>query len=135
MIGIGAGVVDRLHEQSLPILGLNVAEAPSTTGRYSRLRDELWDRARDWLGGRNVRLPMHDRLRSDLVAPRYAFLSDGRMQVESKQQMRARGLPSTDFADALCLTFAEQGLGIATGMTSGLFDSRPMVMDLGRSVD
>jgi hypothetical protein len=130
VIGIGAGVVDRLHEQNVPVLGLNVAEVPSTTGRYARLRDELWVRAREWLSGRNVRLPRHDRLREDLASPRYAFLSDGRLQVESKQLMRARGLPSTDFADALCLTFAEAGLGIASGMSSGLFDSRGMTMDL-----
>ncbi len=131
VIGIGAGVVDRLHEQNLPVLGLNVAEVPSTTGRYARLRDELWVRAKEWLGGRNVRLPRHDRLRDDLASPRYAFLSDGRLQVESKQQMRARGLPSCDYADALNLTFAEQGLGIASGMTSGLHDSRGIRMDIG----
>jgi hypothetical protein len=130
VIGVGAGVVDRLHEQNLPVLGLNVAEVPSTTGRYARLRDELWVRAKEWLEGRNVRLPRHDRLRDDLVAPRYAFLSDGRLQIESKQQMRARGLPSTDFADALNLTFAEAGLGIASGMSSGLHDSTPLRMSI-----
>ena len=73
---------------------------------------------------------MHDQLRADLVMPRFAFLSDGRMQVESKQSMRSRGLPSCDHLDALALTFAEQGLGIASGMTSGLHDSRGMRMDL-----
>ena len=35
-IGIGAGVLDRLHEQNLPVLGINVAEASSTTGRGTR---------------------------------------------------------------------------------------------------
>ena len=129
-IGIGAGVLDRLHEQNLPCLGINVSEVPSTTGRFARLRDELWIRAKEWLSGRNVRLPRHDQLRDDLVAPRYSFLSDGRLQVESKVSMRARGLPSCDYADALNLTFAEQGLGIASGMTSGLFDSRSLRMDL-----
>ena len=49
VIGIGAGVVDRLHEQDIPVLGVNVAEVPSTTGRYARLRDELWVRCREWL--------------------------------------------------------------------------------------
>ncbi|HEY2419140.1 MAG TPA: DEAD/DEAH box helicase family protein [Steroidobacteraceae bacterium] len=130
VIGIGAGVVDRLHEQNLPILGVNVAEVPSTTGRYARLRDELWVRCREWLETRAVRLPRDDQLRDDLVAPRYAFLSDGRLQVESKNLMRARGLQSPDAADALNLTFAEQGLGIASGMTSGLHDNRGLRMDL-----
>jgi hypothetical protein len=125
-IGIGAGVVDRLHEQDLPVLGINVAEVPSTTGRHARLRDELWVRCREWLEGRNVRLPYHERLRDDLVAPRYTFLSDGRLQVESKQQMRARGLPSTDYADALNLTFAEAGLMVTSQNNSGLFSSAPV---------
>jgi hypothetical protein len=77
-----------------------------------------------------VRLPRDDQLRDDLVAPRYAFLSDGRLQVESKNSMRARSLASPDSADALIHTFAEQGLGIASGMTSGLHDSNPVRMDL-----
>ncbi len=133
VIGIGSGVVDRLHEQNLPVLGVNVSEMPSTTGRYGRLRDELWVKCREWLETRAVRLPRHDRLRDDLVSPRYAFLSDGRLQVESKNLMRARGLPSCDYADALNLTFCQQGLGIASGMTSGLFDSRSIRMDLNAS--
>jgi hypothetical protein len=87
-------------------------------------------RCREWLETRAVRLPRDDELRADLVAPRYSFLSDGRLQVESKNLMRARGLASPDAADALNLTFAEQGLGIASGMTSGLFDNRAMRMDL-----
>jgi hypothetical protein len=135
VIGIGAGVVDRLHEQNLPILGVNVAEVASTTGRYARLRDELWVRCREWLETRAVRLPRDDQLRDDLVAPRYAFLSDGRMQIESKNLMRARGLASPDSADALIHTFAEQGLGIASGQTSGLFDSQGMTMNLGRGAE
>jgi hypothetical protein len=130
VIGIGAGVVDRLHEQNLPVLGVNVGEAASTTGRFARLRDELWIRTREWLESRAVRLPRDDQLRDDLVAPRYAFLSDGRLQVESKNSMRARSLASPDSADALIHTFAEQGLGIASGMTSGLHDSNPVRMDL-----
>jgi phage terminase large subunit len=130
VIGIGAGVVDRLHEQNLPILGVNVSETASTTGRYARLRDELWVRCKEWLGNRNVRLPRHDRLRDDLLMPRYSFLSDGRLQVESKQSMRSRGLPSCDHADALNLTFCEQGLGVGSGMTSGLFDKSPLHMSL-----
>jgi hypothetical protein len=130
VIGIGAGVVDRLHEQSLPVLGLNVSESPSVTGRYGRLRDELWVRCREWLETRSVRLPRDDQLREDLVSPRYSFLSDGRLQVESKSLMRSRGRPSPDAADALNLTFAEHGLGVGSGMTSGLHGGAAMRMEL-----
>ena len=129
-IGLGAGVVDRLNEQNLPVLGVNVSETPSISGRYARLRDELWIRTREWLESRNVRLPYDEALRDDLAAPRFAFLSDGRMQVESKNSMRARGLPSPDSADALIHTFADAGLAIGMGGQSGLHATGGMLMDL-----
>jgi phage terminase large subunit len=112
-IGIGAGVEDRLRELNIPCMGLNVAETPSIEGRFRRLRDELWQAVADWLGTRLVSLPWHERLRDDLCGPRYKFLSDGRLVVESKSEMRGRGLPSCDFADALACTFSP---GAATAM-------------------
>ena len=36
--------------------------------------------------------------------------------------MRARGLPSCDYADALNLTFCQQGLGVGSGMSGGIYD-------------
>jgi hypothetical protein len=105
-IGIGAGVEDRLRELDIPVIGVNVAETPSVESRFRRQRDELWQAAADWLTTRQVALPWDERLRDDLCAPRYDFTSDGRLIVESKAQMRSRGLLSPDRADALCLTFA-----------------------------
>jgi phage terminase large subunit len=96
VIGLGAGVVDRLTEQGLPVLGLNVGEVPSMAGRFVRMRDELWVRVREWLESRRARLPYDDKLRADLCAPRVSYMSDGRMLVESKQQLRSRGYASPD---------------------------------------
>jgi phage terminase large subunit len=123
VIGIGSGVVDRLIEQNLPVLGLNVGETPSVAGRFVRMRDELWIRAREWLEARNVSLPYDERLRADLAGPRLFFMSDGRMQVESKTQMRSRGLPSPDAGDALVQTFAPGGMALQLGM-GGLLNPR-----------
>jgi len=82
-----------------------VAEAPSAE-RFVRLRDELWQAVRDWLDTRAVAMPWDDQLRADLCAPRYFYSSDGKLKVESKDQMRARGIQSPDRADALCLSLA-----------------------------
>ena len=126
-IGIGAGVADRLAEQGLPVLAVNVAEVPSLANRYMRLRDELWGRGREWLNGRACRLPKHERLRDDLCAPRYSFSPNGnKLQIESKALMKSRGLPSCDYADALLLTFADQTLGVATQEFGGLFTQEPV---------
>jgi phage terminase large subunit len=106
VIGIGAGVVDRCRELGLPVRGINVGESPAVGDRYMRLRDELWFRAREWLDARDSRLADDDALISELVGVKYKFASSGKIQVESKDEMKKRGLDSPDLADAWCLTFA-----------------------------
>ncbi len=107
VIGIGAGVVDRLRELGLPVLGVNVSEAASfqNAGAY-RLRDELWLNAKAWLEMRDCRLPDDPALVAELTAPRLKFASNGKLRVESKDEMKARNVKSPDRADAFCLTFA-----------------------------
>lgn len=125
-IGVGGGVVDRLTEQGLPILGVNVGEQPSSQGKFIRMRDELWVRCREWLETRAVSLPYDDLLRTDLCAPRVNYRSDGRMEVESKQTLRSRGFASPDSADALCLTFAAPGSALAAGLAYILNSREPV---------
>ena len=112
-IGVGGGVVDRLQELGLPTVGVNSSEAPSMAGTYSNLRAELWFKLKGWLESREVLIPKDDALLAELVSPKYKFTSSGKMQIESKEQMRKRGLPSPDRADAVCLTFAsDAAIGI-----------------------
>ena len=107
VIGMGGGVVDRLRELGLPVRGINVGEAAATDpARYMRLRDELWFKARDWFDTRAVRMPKDDALASELVGPKYKIESSGKIKVESKDDMKKRGIKSPNKADAFCLTFA-----------------------------
>lgn len=107
VIGIGAGVVDRLRELGAPVRGINVGEAPATdAARFMRLRDELWFKARDWFQARDCKLPRDDGLIAQLVQPKYKITSAGKLQVESKDEMKKRGIKSPDKADAFCLTLA-----------------------------
>ncbi len=105
-IGLGAGVVDRLRELGLPARGINVAEAAAQDGRHARRRDELWWRAREWFGARDCVIPDDPALIAELSLPKYRFTSAGKLQVESKDDMKGRGVQSPDLADAFCLTFA-----------------------------
>ena len=50
--------------------------------------------------------PDDDELAAQLGALRYKFTSRGQVLIESKDDMRKRGLPSPDRADALMLTGA-----------------------------
>ena len=106
VIGLGAGVVDRLAEQNLPVRGINVSESPSSKKNYLNLRAELWFAIKDWLTQRDCRLPNDDELVAELAAPLYKYTSTGKIKIESKDEMRKRGIKSPDKADALALTMA-----------------------------
>ena len=107
-IGLGAGVVDRLTELDLPVRGINVAESASMGERYGRLRDELWFLGKEWFEARDCTIPDQEELIDDLSKPRFTFLSNGKLKVEGKDEMKRRGLNSPDLADAFCLTFASR---------------------------
>lgn len=106
VIGIGAGVVDRLKELGLPVRGVNVAEAASVSDMYSRQRDELWFLGREWLAALDCKLCDDEPLIAELTTPKYQILSNGKIKVESKDEMKKRGVASPNRADAFLLTFA-----------------------------
>jgi hypothetical protein len=112
VIGIGAGVVDRLEELGLPVRGINVAESASASIKYMRLRDELWFLGREWLEARDCRLAEDDELVGELVTAKYKIESSGKIKVESKDDMKKRGVASPNRADAWLLTFAGEPVAI-----------------------
>lgn len=114
-IGVGAGVADWLEKRGMRNLyQVNVTMASSNIERYHRLRDELWVRVRDnCLLGKysfpNVKVhgeqeTLGNQLVSELAAVRYSYNAHGGLIIESKKDMKARGVGSPNIADALCLT-------------------------------
>jgi hypothetical protein len=68
-------------------------------------RAEMWKAARDWLKSGGA-IPADPTLRDELQAPETVPRLDGKIQIESKKDMKARGIPSPNRADALVLSFA-----------------------------
>jgi len=116
-IGIGAGLADRLAELDMPAVGVAVSESPSLKEKFVRLRDELFWKAREWFEGRDVQIPNDETLISEITAVRYKYQSTGKLKIESKDEMKRRGLRSPDTADAFVLSFAGDG-AIAAGHSS-----------------
>jgi hypothetical protein len=108
-VGIGAGVYDRLIELGHRNVHSVVAGARAEDdSRYVNKRAEMWGRIRDWLDDKlGVSLPESDELAGELCGLRYSYDSNGRIKLERKDDLKARGEHSPDMADALALTFAE----------------------------
>ena len=107
VVGVGGGVVDRLKEQGWNVSGVNVGESAKDTEHYANLRAELYDyHVKGWL--KTGDLPSDDDY-YELANIKYSFNSRGQMLIESKDEMKKRGLNSPDVADALMLSFASSG--------------------------
>lgn len=106
-IGFGAGVADRLRELGLPARGINVSELPAMKARYANLKAELWFLAREWFETRDCHLANDEPLARELGAVHYKPpTSNGKVQLESKDETKKHTKVSPDLADAFILTFA-----------------------------
>lgn len=111
IIGIGRGVYDYLHHEARVknLYPVNVSEKPSDDTRFWRLRDEIWWMARDAFQGDPSQglippsIPNDDELIGELTSIKWKE-ERGRIKVESKLDMKKRGLSSPNKADAFIMT-------------------------------
>jgi hypothetical protein len=109
VIGIGAGVVDRLREQEYTVEAFNASarcDRLDATGElgFANVRSGAWWSVRELLdpsSGSDICLPDDDMLLGDLSAPQWKVLSGGKIQVESKDEIVKRLGRSTDDGDAV----------------------------------
>ena len=102
--GLGAGVVDSLRERGIPVIEVQFG-AKASDARYLNWRAEMWMNMRQWLL-RGGRIPGDFALKIELTSPRYFQSDKGQLQLESKEDLRKRGMGSPDRADAIAMTFA-----------------------------
>ena len=105
--GVGGGVVDILNARGFkrfvrPIL---FGEKATAFKRYHNRRAEMWDKLREWLGEGGA-IPDDEGLCSELCCVAKKYDSQGRLQLEEKDEIKKKLGRSPDKADALALTFA-----------------------------
>jgi hypothetical protein len=105
--GLGAGLYDRLVELGYgdTVSAVSFGSEANQPDRFINRRAEIWGNMRDWLAGGSIPAD-DDILAGDLVGPTFTYDSNGRLKLESKEEMRKRDVPSPDSGDALALTFA-----------------------------
>ncbi|MBK6639377.1 MAG: hypothetical protein IPG34_18115 [Rhodocyclaceae bacterium] len=124
--GLGAGVLDRLHEQRYKVRGVNFGSRADTAA-YANKRAEMWGSMKEWLktasiGSQDKNAQAANRdLKTDLCAPQYKLNSNGAILLESKADIKKRGGASPDAGDSVAVTFAYP---VANKAVNALKDSK-----------
>jgi hypothetical protein len=104
-VGVGGGVVDQLVELGHDVMDMQAGAGAADSEHYLNARAEWYWALRERFEQGSVDLdPTDEDLAAQLGALRYKFTARGQIQIESKDDMRKRKLPSPDRADSLMLT-------------------------------
>jgi len=118
--GLGASVYDMLREQGVKGLVPITVGAPTyykdRSGElgFMNIRAAMWWHMRELLDpayGSEIMLPPVDELILDLSTPKWIMMSNGTIKLESKDEIAKRIGRSTDYGDAVCLSFWEASSG------------------------
>jgi hypothetical protein len=107
--GIGGSVVDFLthrgYDRRTLLVEFHGGGTPNDPHKYLNRRAEIWGDMKDWLEGGDI--PDEAEIDTDLTGPDYGYHpTKGCLVLESKDEMKARGVDSPDLGDALAMTFA-----------------------------
>jgi hypothetical protein len=114
VIGVGAGVYDRLREEGLEVIAFNAAARTNFMDKsgqfgFANVRSAAWWNLKEMLEDEQslIALPPDDNLTGDLTAPKWRVMSGAKIIVESKDDISARLGRSTDDGDAVVMAYWE----------------------------
>lgn len=140
VIGIGAGVVDMLRAWDLEIVAFNASRKSSRRDRigdygFRNQRSAMWWLMRETLDpsfDAQLALPPAEELAAELSAPKWRIGAGGKIEVESKDDIRKRLGRSTDRGDAVCQTLLTEAEWNEEARPD---DDEPFAYTDGREVD
>jgi hypothetical protein len=121
-IGLGWGVVSLLEKWcderkwNAKIVPVNVSERANDQDKFRNQRAEMWWNGRMMLqptpeGRQEIKLGVDRPTMAQLAGPTFKSDSAGRIQIESKHEMKRRGVTSPDRAEAVLLALYEPNKG------------------------
>ncbi len=117
--GLGGGVTDRLKEvkreqqlHRLFIVPINAAEKIETDTKegkeaaeyYNNLTTHMWAVLRELMERKQIEIEEESDTFAQLSVRKYFMASNGKLELESKKEMKKRGVSSPDRADAAALS-------------------------------
>lgn len=110
VIGVGSGVYDRLREQRLNVAPYQGSQRAVNPEKFKNRRSESWWTFKELMDADLIDLdPADDTLAAQLGSIKWGTDSAGRIYVETKDDMAARGLPSPNHADAAIMSTVSAG--------------------------
>lgn len=127
--GLGGGVLDRLMElqredprahQGFEIRAFEAGGRPTDPAKWRNQRAEAYWTLRERYRERTIQHAGEwHRLTGQLTSLRYGYTSAGQLTIETKDEMRKRGLASPDWADAVAIAFAPEASCFCLPVTAG----------------
>lgn len=127
IVGIGAGVADRLREFELIVIDFNGGESAIESEMYCNARTEAYWALRRAFEKKEASIPKDAKLIEQLKAIRYKFDSKGRIKIEEKDELKKRLGYSPDEADSLSMCYspyASMAIPMAYSPGRGVFNNR-----------
>jgi hypothetical protein len=112
-IGVGLNFKPRLEALDYPCNGVNVGEASDDPDIYFGLKAQLYWRLRELFEAGEIHGLTDELAVSQLSSIRWKSTLHGKIQIESKADMKKPGVKLPDRAEALMLAFADRTPGIA----------------------
>jgi hypothetical protein len=110
IIGVGSGVYDRMREQRLNVAPYQGSQKSNNPAKFKNKRAESWWNFRTLMEEGAIDLDPEDKqLAAQLTSVKWSVDSAGRIYIESKDDIRERGLPSPDRADAAVMSTVSAG--------------------------
>lgn len=106
VVGIGAGVADNLRGWGYEnVIDFIAQERPWSAEKHVNKRTEAWYNLREKFRQDKINIPKDETLIGQLTSPKYRFDTAGRYVLESKEDMKKRGITSPDRADVIAMLF------------------------------
>lgn len=128
VVGVGGGPCDQLRTMVTGVIDFNGANSPQDPKKFYNMRAESYWKLRELFRLGLIAIPPSEALIGQLSSIRYKYHASGRILIESKDEMLARGVASPDEADSCMMAFSPQASlpmmqigGETTNWSSGMY--------------
>ena len=104
--GVGGGVTDALTDDEIDVDAMVAGAVAIDTVQFDNLTAEIHWNLREAIRKKEISLPDDKILINQLCSRKYKFTRNGKIRLESKDEMKKRGLKSPDRADCVAIAYS-----------------------------